>query len=267
MSSEPEQMDLPRAPWSAIREDFIRSWGYPDGKFNPEHMEILGPSGSGKTYAEATLLQERVRRRGSAVIFIATKPVDATITALGWPVVTDWKALVRHFERGEKQVIFWPRTEQLGKAWTAYMAAKIEDLLSRLWRAKMPVIVVFDEIATSEGLSIDVREIIKRFWREARSVGITMIAMKQRPQGIQRDMHSETAWIAAFKPKDEEDAIRVAQIMGSKRQWLPVLMNLDRDRHEFVLLHNRTGEAVITWVDTPLKPPKSTKRTLYGKAS
>ena len=267
MSSEPEPMDLPRAPWSAIRDEFIASWGYPDGRFDPEHMEILGPSGSGKTYAEATFLQERVRRRGSAVIFVATKPVDKTIMSLGWPVVTDFKQLMRHFERDERQVIFWPRTEQLGKAWTAYMAAKIEDLLSRLWRAKMKVILVFDEIATSEGLSIDVREIIKRFWREARSVGITMIAMKQRPQGIQRDMHSETAWIAAFKPKDEEDAKRVAEIMGSKRTWMPTLMNLSRDAHEFVLLHVPTGDAVITWIDTPLKPTKTAKRTLYGKAT
>jgi KaiC/GvpD/RAD55 family RecA-like ATPase len=267
MSSEPEPADLPRAPWSVIREDFIRQWGYPDGKFDPEHLEILGPSGSGKTYAEATFLQERVARRGSAVIFVATKPVDATISALGWPVVSDFKALMRHFERGEKQVIFWPRTDQLGKAWTAYMAAKIEDLLSRLWQKKMPVILVFDEIATSEALSVDVREIIKRFWREARSVGITIIAMKQRPQGIQRDMHSETAWIAAFKPKDEEDAIRVAQIMGSKRMWMPILMNLNRDAHEFVLLHVPTGDAVVTWIDIPLKPADTPKRTLYGKVS
>ena len=257
---EPE--DPPRAPWSAVRESFLGAWGYPEGKFNPEHLEILGPNGSGKTYFEATILQERVKLRGSAVIFIATKPVDATITRLGWPVVDDWKGVTKN-----RQSIFWPRTELLGEQWVAYMAAKIEDLLARLWRAKAKVILVFDEIATSEELSTRLKLIIKRYWREARSVGITIVAMKQRPQGIQRDMHSEAAWIAAFKPKDEEDAVRVAQIMGGRKRWLPVLMGLDRDRHEFVLLHSRTGDAVITWVDIPLRPAAQPKRGHYRKAS
>jgi hypothetical protein len=259
---ETELPQIPRAPWSAVSESFMRTWGYPDGKFNPEHLEILGPNGSGKTYLEATVLQERVRLRNSAVIFIATKPVDATITQLGWPVTDTWKGVTEN-----RQVIYWPRTDLLGEAWSAYMAAKIEDLLSRLWRAKAKVIIVFDEIATSEELSTRVKLIIKRFWREARSVGITIVAMKQRPQGIQRDMHSEAAWIAAFKPKDEEDGMRVAQIMGSKKLWLPVLNSLDRDNHEFVLLHSRSGDAVVSWVDVPLRPAVKEQRGLYRKAS
>lgn len=259
--AEPQALELPRAPWSAIRTSFLSAWGYPDGKFNPEHLEILGPNGSGKTYAEATFLTERVKARDSAVIFIATKPVDATISQIGWPVVDTWKEVVRH-----RQCVFWPRTSLHGQEWEAYMAAKIEDLLARLWKAKAKVILVFDEIATSEELSRNLKTMIKRYWREARSVGITIVAMKQRPQGIQRDMHSEAAWIAAFKPKDEDDAMRVAQVMGSRKLWLPVLERLDRDAHEFVLLHARSGDAVITWIDTPLKPA-APQRGMYRKAS
>lgn len=259
---EPElPEDPPRAPWSEVRESFLRAWGYPGGTFDPEHLEILGPSGSGKTYAEATFLQERVKLRDSAVIFIATKPVDATISSLGWPVVDTWKEVTRN-----RQCIYWPRTSLHGEQWEQYMAAKIEDLLVRLWKAKAKVILVFDEIATSEELSRRLKIIIRRYWREARSVGITLVAMKQRPQGTQRDMHSEASWIAAFKPKDEDDAMRVAQVMGSKKRWLPVLERLDRERHEFVLLHAKTGDAVITWIDVPLKPAAPSKRGAYGKA-
>jgi nucleoside-triphosphatase THEP1 len=254
--------DLPRVPWSQVRDSFITAWGYPGGQFEPEHLEILGPSGSGKTYCEATILRERVRRRGSAVIFIATKRADKTIGLLGWPIVDDWRDVVKY-----KQVIYWPRTELQGEQWEAYMAHKIEDLLDRLWKAKAKVIVVFDEIATSEELSRRLRIIIKRYWREARSVGITLVAMKQRPQGVQRDMHSETAWICAFKPKDEEDGIRVAQVMGSRKIWLPILFGLDRDAREFVLLHCRTGDAVITWIDTPLKPATPERGGVYRKAA
>jgi DNA helicase HerA-like ATPase len=252
----------PRIPWSQLYLSFIKVWGYRDGHFDPEHLEILGPSGTGKTYFEATILQQRVRLRNSRVIFVATKPVDATIMKLGWPIVSDWKGVKKH-----RQVIFWPQTNKVGEEHEALMEIAIRQLLDRLWKAKVKVILVFDEIATSEDLGTPVKIRIKRFWREARSVGITIVAMKQRPQGVQRDMHSETAWIAAFKPKDEDDGARVAEVMGSRRQWLPILMGLDRDKREFVLLHSVTGQAVITWVDMPLKPAAPKPRGLYKGGS
>lgn len=255
--------DLPRVPWSQIRDEFIASWGYPGGRFDPEHLEILGPNGSGKTYAEATILRERVRRRGSAVIFIATKPVDATILLLGWPITDDLREVAKH-----RQVIFWPRTHLQGEEWEAYMERKIYALLAKIWHQKIKVILVFDEIGTPEDLSRRLRILIRRYWREARSVGITIVAMKQRPQGTQRDMHSETAWLLAFQPKDEDDGVRVAQIMGSRRAWLPILMTgLDHENHEFILLNTRTRRAVITWIDTPLRPAAPKPAGYYRKVA
>lgn len=259
-----EGMQLPRVPWSQVAPSFIREWGYAGNKFDPEHVEILGPSGSGKTYLEATILQERVLARKSAVIFVATKPVDSTILKLGWPIVKDWKGVVKADQR---QVIFWPRTSLVGEQREAYMEAKIYELLTKLWKGKNPVILVFDEIATVEDLSVRMKKLVKMYWREARSVGITLVAMKQRGQGIQRDMHSEAKWIAAFKPKHEEDGQYVGSVMGSWRKWLPVLQSLDRSRHEFVLLNASTGEAVISWVDVPLKPAEPERHGLYRRAA
>jgi nucleoside-triphosphatase THEP1 len=244
-----------RVPWSELAPDFISTWGYPNGKFEPEHVEILGPTGSGKTYFEATILQERVHARDSGVVFIATKPADKTITQLGWEIVNDWSGIKQH-----RQVIFWPRTKLIGTKRRDYMAAKIEEVLGNLWVRNSANIVVFDEIATAEALSPDLREMIKMYWREARSVGITIVAMKQRPQGVQRDMHSEASWTVSFHPKDEDDALRYAEVLGSKRQWLPVLSSLDRDKHEFVIKYERTGDALVSWVDIPLKPAKTEKR-------
>ena len=250
--------EIPRVPWSVAGPQFIKAWGYPDGKFQPEHVEILGPTGSGKTYFEATILQDRVRLRDSGVVFIATKPADSTIMKLGWPVVSDWKGVQR-----DKQVIFWPASKALGVTRKKYMAAKIEDLLSRLWVKDSGNIVAFDEVATIEMLSPEMKELVKMYWREARSQGITIVAMKQRPQGVQRDMHSEASWVVSFRPKDEDDARRYAEILGGKKEWLPVLMSLDRAAHEFVIKHEVTGDAVISRVDTPLKPLRVEKRGVY----
>lgn len=247
--------DIPRAPWSQVAGEFISQWGYPDGKFQPEHVEILGPSGSGKTVFEETILTERVKARDSATIFVATKKSDRQITALmacGWPVEADFHGTQQH-----KQCVFWPRTKLMGQARKAYLAAKVQELLERMWHDNANTVIAFDEIATVEQLSPEVKALIYDYWREGRSLGLTLVAMKQRPQAIQRDMHSESSWVCSFKPKDEDDANRYAEIFGSRAYWKPVLMGLQRENYEFVLQHARTGESVISWVDVPLeKLPK-----------
>lgn len=250
---------LPRVPWSVVGPEFISIWGYPAGRFDPEHVEILGPSGSGKTYFDATILSERVKARDSAVVFVATKPADKTILDMGWPIVDDWAGVEKN-----RQSIYWPRTDKIGQQRDAYLHDKLADLLHHLWVKDSNTIVAFDEIATIEDLGrgpngmrrgpngeepVDLKRLIKMYWREARSMGITIVAMKQRPQGAQRDMHSESVWVASFKPKDEDDGKRYAEVLGGRRKWLPVLEALDRDKHEFILANSRTGQAVISWVD------------------
>jgi nucleoside-triphosphatase THEP1 len=249
---------IPRAPWSEVAPDFIAAWGYPDGKRDPEFVEILGPSGSGKTRFEATILSERVAARGSHCIFVATKKADKSILELGWPVVSDWNGVQQH-----DQCIFWPQTRALGTRRKAYLAAKIEDLLSRLWHPDANIVIAFDEIATIEALSPEVKDLISMYWREGRSLGITIVAMKQRPQGVQRDMHSEAAWVVSFRPKDEDDAKRYAELFGSRKQYQPVLMSLDRTKYEFLIQHARSGMAVISWIDVPIEPLP--KKQPYGR--
>ena len=68
----PEFTEPERAPWSEIGPEFIRIWGRPRGKVQPEHVEIVGPTGSGKSWWEATVLLERARVKQSGIIIIAT---------------------------------------------------------------------------------------------------------------------------------------------------------------------------------------------------
>lgn len=245
-----------RRPWSELGEDVIRAWGIDErGRIDPEHMEITGPTGSGKTYAECTVIQQRVKLRKSAAVMICTKPADKTILRLGWPITDSWDEV-----RQEQVVIFWPRTSRMGAARREYHDAKITDLLHRLWKPDANTIVAFDEIAYIESLSGEARALIQQYWREARSQGITLVAMKQRPQGTQRDMHSESYWTIAFKPKDRADAERVAELFGARRDWLPVLDSLNRQRREFLIRHSASEEAYISWIDVELKPDKPPKR-------
>lgn len=259
MPPDQETPQIERAPWSALGPDFVRIWGYADPSDpQPEDVEIVGMKGSGKTHFMLTIIQERAIVRDTAEVLIVTKQHDDIFGRLDWPVVHDARE-ARNF-RKHRQVIFWPRTSKLGAERRAYQEAQVREFLERSWVRigrdrgghTLQSVIAMDEVAYIESLSPEVRELVGMYWREARSMGINLVAMKQRPQGVQRDMHSETPWTVAFVPKDEADKERFAELFGPRKIWMPVFDQMDPDRHEFLIRHSRTRAAYISWVDNPI---------------
>lgn len=249
--SDAEVPEVPRIPWSRLGPEFVAAWGRPRGKNQPEHMEIVGPTGSGKSMLKRDILLERARRRGTSIVTIATKNADETMDAMGWPITDVWRDVRKH-----EQVIFWPRTSKLGEEREEYQADRIEDLLNRLWQKDANTVVDFDEWVYVEGLSSRMKKLLNMYVREGRSHGLTCLMGKQRVQGTQRDMHSESDWKAAFKMNDTDDNQRLAELFGSRREWLPVIDSLDRERFEFLIQHKLTGASYISWVDRPVTTPE-----------
>ncbi len=236
-------------PWEEVGDDFIRAWGRPRGKVQPEHVAIYGPTGSGKSWFERTVLLERARLRGSHIVIVATKPADETLRSMGWPIVTEYppKRRWRDKKGSHDQIIYWAKADGLNKEGREAQKASIEDLLSQLWRPNSNTIVVFDEEAYLEQ-ELDLDTTITTYFREARALGITIVANTQRPTGVTRWMHSESSWSVFFKPKDEDDAERLAQTAGNKLYYRRVFEDLNKAKHEFCLVHSLTGEAVITHI-------------------
>lgn len=257
---EEEVGAVERIPWSVLGPEFIAQWGRPRGKTMPEHLEIVGPTGSGKSFLLVDVMKERVRRRATSMVYIATKQADSTIKELGWEVTDTWRGVTQH-----EQVVFWPRTKALGTRRKEYQAAKIEELLNHLWQPDANTVVIFDEFVYIEGLSREVKDLLNMYLREGRSHGLTVVAGKQRVQGTMRDMHSETDWKIAFKMNDRDDNERLAQLFGNKREWVPVIESLDRERHEFLIQHKLTGATYISWVDRPLAPKTPAKPSGYRR--
>jgi hypothetical protein len=243
--SEPE-----RVPWSELGPDFISTWGHDDaGRLKAEHLEVAGQSGSGKSYAIATILQQRAERWDSAEIAVLTKEADDSIPLLGWPEAATLRDL-----RQWQQCVFWPRSGAIGEARERHMEAALYDLLASLWRKDANCVVYFDEIGFVEDLSNRLKKMTRQYWREGRSHGISVIASKQRPLGINRDAHSESRWKIVFAPADEADMERFAQLLGRPADWEPVLRELDQTRHEFVIRNSFTRAAYVSWIDLDLKP-------------
>ena len=246
-----------RIPWSELGPEFMRLWGLSDPSDpQPEHVEIVGQTGSGKSYLMCTMLQQRMVTRGTQAVIVCTKRADKVFLRLGWPVVDSLEEV-----RREPNCLYWPQTNRVGKARREFHDRKINDLLDYLWKPESNTIVAFDEIGYVESLSGEAKANVQMYWREGRSMGITVVGMKQRPQGALRDMHSESHWTCAFKPKDRSDLERWAELYGSRRDWMPVFDDLSRERREFIIGNPLHPAANISWVDTPLRPVKPPKET------
>lgn len=255
-SSEPS-LEVERVPWSVCGPDFIASWGRFDPHDpQPEHMETIGQNGSGKTFLVGQINAEMIRRRQSSIIFVATKKADKVISSFGWPIASSWREAQR-----SDQVLYWPRTSKTGRARRLYQADRIQELLDNLWDEDANTIIEFDEFSYVEGLSPDIRDTLQMYLREGRSHNITVVAGKQRAQGVQRDMHSETRVSVGFKLKDEEDNKRLAEVFGSRKEFLPVINSLDKGKHEFLIKRDLDESLYISWVDKPIDIAKIAQKT------
>lgn len=259
ISPVPPPVIQPQAPpervsWDELGPELIRAWGYPRGEWQPEHFAIYGPTGSGKSYFEAVLLAARAQARGTHVVIVATKPADATVSALGWPILSKWPP--NSWTKETAQVVFWAKAPTLDEAGMAVQRAAVDELLNALWKPQSNVIIAFDEIAYIE-VDLGLSRRITRYYREGRALGISILASTQRPAQVSRYMHSESAWCVFFAGKDEDDRKRMAEVAGDKAYFLPVLRSLDRREREFLLVNNTTGQAYISSVTgDPLPVPK-----------
>lgn len=228
---------VPEVPWSELKDDFLHEWCWPEGKWQPEHLAVLGPTGSGKTHFTTGVLDERCRKGGAHAVIVATKPADKTVRRLiskGWALRRTWPP-----GYGEKKVIFWPKSGRPSDG-PGRQRKAILDFLDELWKPDANTIVCFDEIAYLEQ-ELSLRRPINKWWRESRALGITMVATTQRPRGVNRHMAAEPVWSVAFRPDDEDDASRTAEIIGGRKKYRDILMDLDV--YEFLIIHRRKREA------------------------
>ena len=223
--------------------DFLAAWGRVDGRIEPEHVMVTGPTRSGKSRFVRTILQARAQLRGSHVCMIATKPEDKTLRDYGWPIIRKWPP-----PYGTDQFIFWVQTHRDPDVNKKIQRAEIRHVLHELWTPGANMIVGFDELAyLDDSQELNLKTMTQRYWREASALGITVVAGTQRPRFVSLYGFTESQWMAAFRPHDEMDGKRVAEVMGSKKVYYDQLMTLRH--HEFILRHIRTRQEVITKIE------------------
>lgn len=245
-----ETQTVPRASWPEILAYFAKNHRL------SEHVAIEGPNGSGKSVLALSLLQERgkkttVDRRPVSITVMGVKPKDRTLDMLGWRRMRnldDWPP-----PYGDEQVILWPTYGDPATV-AARQKAIFEPALREIMQSGNQIVYI-DEAAYFEenppnGLGLGA--LMTQFWYMSRSNGVTLMAATQRPVKVSRSMWSEPYWLFIFRPEDEDDLKRVAELSGSKQLVLDVVPTLDT--HEFLMLRRRPERlAVISQVEMTKK--------------
>lgn len=214
-------------------------WGRPRGKVESEALSVYGPSGSGKTFFSTYVMTQRARLRGTHAVQIATKKADTTLERAGWPIIDDWPP-----DYGKNQVIWWARGG-ITDEHQEHQRLQVARIMNTLWTRDANKIVAWDELTYICG-DLRLRTPVTTYYREGRTLGITNVAVMQRPSGVSRYVHSEVAWTVAFSPKDQDDRDRVAEVFGHRQYYREVLQDLDRSKYEFLIKHELSGRSYIS---------------------
>lgn len=210
-----------------------------------EHFSIVGPTGQGKT----TLALEVIKLRGH-VLAVATKPRDVTLDKL---IKAKGPA---HFER----IKLWPPPSPPDLMprvvlWPPYRSSK--DVAGQAHVIGHALDSAFSEgnwcIFVDE-LSYLVRQLhlgtlMTLLWQQARSVGVSIVGLTQRPAWVPLEMYSQATHVAFFKHNDRRDLDRIGGLGDADPAKLRQIIRGLR-KYEFLYLNTRTGEMMRSKVES-----------------
>lgn len=230
--------------WPAFLERFMQTWA-PNRDGQAEHVTFVGPTKQGKTTLALALLKERVKVRRSSAVILATKPKDASLSRIGWPVVKTWPP-----GYGKEQVIYWPVRGDSFDLRTAAARQRplFEKTLAEIFANGGMTVYMDEAFYFTEMLRLE--PLMKQFWQAGRSQNICVMAGTQRPTGVPRAMFSECSWFIAFRTADEDELRRVGEIGGADSRFVRAVMRTLKP-HEFLVVQTRTGVMVRSKVERP----------------
>lgn len=249
MMTAPAAIDLAdvygieRLPWRS----FLARLDWQQG----EHMSLIGPTGGGKSTAAGMLLD-----LVPYVVWLGSKPKDPTLNALrkrtppyqlsrSWPPPLS-RAPLRGDGKGPKwwKVLLWPRYQRIED--NAKVAGTLRNALGEIFAQGGWTVVADDLNKLCQQLGLG--DSLVPFWTDGRSIGLSVVAMAQRPAWVPLYVYSQATHLLFWRTNDSRDLKTIGGLNGvDDRTVREVVARLGR--YEVLYVNTRTGTMTLTRVE------------------
>lgn len=175
-----------------------------------DRVLIVGPTGSGKSTLATTWASTGAWRRSLILdpkLDESALPRDAA-GRLSAVLVYGVDAAARALRAGAGRVVYRPTPADFDD-----LPDRFDELVRIVYTGGGGRAIILHEtadVAPSSGS----RRYLSAAWRQGRSLGIPIVAITQRPVGVDRHALSESAHVAIFRVQHPEDRRLVAQLVG-----------------------------------------------------
>lgn len=208
-----------------------------------EHVLITGGTGSGKTSLARFLIQMRLDRGGSVVVFVAKLQEDSTIRDY-YSDFTRWKTWKKKPGAHENKVLFWPAVE--GKTATEAKAILREEYtkaLEEISRVGKWTVVIDEGLYTTAPDGLGLSGLISAMFQLIRSASGTMMILAQRPAHLPLSVYANSTHAFIGQAREMIDVKRLANLdsgLGSKTLQKMIQAN---GRHDFIVVSTKDDDA------------------------
>lgn len=220
----------PRIEWSQfLREHFQWKPG--------EHLGLIGPTGSGKT----TLLLNLIPLRTYATVF-ATKPRDATmdylIKRMGYVKFERWQSLD---PRKWPRRVIWPDATRIDS--DEKQREVFHHAFSCIYREQDWTLIIDELWFISEHLKL--RNDVKVFLQQARSLGISLCCATQRPAWVPLEVYDQSTHLFFWRDNDERNLSRLSGISWRSAETVKNAI-AGLEMHQVLYVNTRLGTMIRT---------------------